>query len=131
MTHRPDTASDPGEPGLPDIGVSEALDRTASEHLDVEPKARELERRLATLFGEHPSGRTGWVSVERDADGVVTLAIADVTLDRVLSLTRRIDAFIEGEADAVGGAADRAPCRSVFGTDGRPAPLHARRWGMR
>ena len=131
LTTIPDPSSPPGPVDPRAAGVTAALERAALDHLDIEPKARELERRLTVLFGEHPSGTRGWVSVERGADGVVSLAIADVALDRVLPITRRIDGIIDGEGDAPARSTTRASGPATFGVDGRPLPLHARRWGMR
>ncbi len=93
MTHTPDSTPAQGRPDPLDGDIALELERTVTEMLDVEPKARELSRRLDVLFGANPG--SGWVAVGRDADGNPRLDIAPVALEAVLTLTRRLDEFME------------------------------------
>lgn len=131
MTHHPHASSLSGCPDPRDAVLTEALSRTALDHLDVEPKARELERMLRMLFGEHPRGTRSWVTIERSDDGSTVLGIADIDPDRVLSMTRRIDDVVNMGHGGSNGATDRSVRSGNVGPDGRPLPLHARRGGMR
>lgn len=131
MTDQPDASMLSGCPEPHDEVLTEVLTQAALDHLDVEPKARELERVLRMLFGEHPRGRQGWVTIERSADGATVLGIADIELDRVLAVSRRIDDLVDlGRIDPA-GVPGRSAHPGTFGPDGRPLPLHARRGGMR
>lgn len=108
MTHTPHS---PDDALLGDL--AESLVATIDDVLDVEPRARELERRLAGILGPRrgPAGE-GWVRVTRHADGTVTFSIADVRPEDVFMLTRRMDALLESADRPVAGDESRITVRS-------------------
>ena len=59
--------------------------------LDLEPKARELNRHLVALFGHCPAQEDGaWVHLEHGADGDVNFVFSPVSADFALVLVARL-----------------------------------------
>lgn len=59
--------------------------------LDLEPKARELNRHLVALFGRCPAQKDGeWVHLEHGDDGCVNFVFSPVSADFALVLVARL-----------------------------------------
>jgi hypothetical protein len=71
--------------------LSSMASHIENDILDLEPKARELNRHLVALFGPCRTSETGcWVSIHRTQNGEVCFAVEPISSDKVLSVVARL-----------------------------------------
>lgn len=112
--------------------LEDVFDVVETVVLDIEPKARELERRLGEILGPCRGAVDGrWVHVVRRDDGTSILEVSPIDVRDVMAVTRRIDEFVDG-----GRGTDAQPRRWSrhevgFAETAPRSALHARRGSRR
>lgn len=83
---------------------------------EVEPKARELNRQLTSLFGRCPSDPEGrWLTIVCDSDGAVRFQLATIEPSAALHLVARIAEISEILEDNVPQFVSSRPYESDLG----------------
>lgn len=108
----------PGEEGfaLSSCDLATSFAEIEMAVLDLEPKVRDLNRRLVALFGKCPTSETGnWAYLARNDVGEFIVAFENLQMDKVLQIVTQVDRILDVVEDGGGVASYNHPHAADLG----------------